>query len=110
MYPLASGGTIEFFLAKTQLVQLRFAEALAEEVAEDLRIALAEGGGEVVAVEGASQGLAHFGPGLEVHLRGIDQRAVDVPDDGPVIGRRHNDPFRRSTACGRRSHLLGQDE
>src|SRR5262249_19065430 len=57
--------------------------ALAEEVGDDLRVASAERGGEVGAVEVAAQFAAGGLPGDEVQLGSVNQRSIDVPDGGP---------------------------
>src|SRR5207244_996429 len=76
------GGLVEVLLADAQLVDGGGVEAVAEEVANDLGVAAAEGGGEVGPREIVAQVATQLDPGAEVQFGGIDEGAVNVPDDG----------------------------
>jgi hypothetical protein len=79
---LPGGGLVQILLAVAEFGDRGVVEAVAGEVADDFGVAPAEGGGEVGAGEVAAEAVAQFDPGTEVQLGGIDEGAVNVPDDG----------------------------
>ena len=104
VYPLAGGSAVQFFLVEALLVYLRRAQAVAEQVLEDLRVAKTESGGEVGPRERTAQLLAQRSPGPEVHLRRIDQGPIDVPDNGTIV-RGHDCPSVGGDPSGSRNPL-----
>jgi hypothetical protein len=89
-HPRAGRFSVEHFLAIAQRCDFRVIEAVAEQLANDLRIALAEGGREVGPREVSTVLAAYLLPGLEVQFRRINQRPIHVPNGCFLLGARHH--------------------
>src|SRR5262249_50223072 len=88
--------------------RLRLVETVAEQHADDLRVAPAERRRELGAAELPPQLATRLSPRLEVQFRRIDQRPVHVPDRREHVLGRHLDLRNPSTPCRQWTRRTGQ--
>src|SRR5262249_54338055 len=105
---LADGRPVQLLLAVPELPAPPVVGVGGEQGADDLGVAHPEGGGEVGPGERPADLARQPGPGPEVRIGSVDERAVDVPDNRGV-GHGHTIPGSTRSGTDRGGGLAGED-